>query len=162
MELLKDLPTLNDDVLLLIMRKMIELEISDLTKMRVIYNGWLYVTNLPRWPRDLSILQKIVHHKNVLYHKSQLDIGWIHDAKRLHNNHWHLASKFTTITMRRWCEGCGSDFYNRSFSPAQLEVFLLETWKCDSGCICEEFFSGLNWCVNCRYGTHDFFQFDDE
>ena len=158
----RDLPRLNDDVLYVLLSKVVELEETELKKLRDFYNGRLTVTQVLDSSVDAPILQKLIKHTQLLYRKSILNIGWLHDAKQLYHYHWSVANKFNQINMRRWCEGCGKEYFSRTFTPTELIDFLHANWKCDDGCICEEYFSGLNWCIDCRYGTHDFIPSDEE
>ena len=158
----RDLPSLNNDIFYLLLSKVIELEDTELKNLQDVYNGRMTVTQKLDLSVDASVLQKLIKHTQLLYRKSILNIGWLHDAKQLYHYHWSVANKFNQINLRRWCEGCGKEYFSRTFTPAELKNFLHTNWKCNDGCICEEYFSGLNWCIDCRYGTHDFIPSDEE
>ena len=158
----RDLPKLNEDVLLHLTKVIVRLETAELEELSRAFRGKLALQDVKKQPKNISAWETVVNHLNILYSNSRLDIGWIHDARELYRNHWKSVNKLGKILLRRWCEGCGKEYYSREFTPKELEKFLLENWQCEEGCICEEYYSGLNWCLDCRYGTHDFIESDIE
>ena len=147
----RDLPHLNDDVLHVLLSKVVELEKNDVAKLRKIFNGRLVLTQVIESAQDLSIMEQVIRHTHTLYKQSSLDVFWIHDAKKLCYQHWPLAVRFSKVTLRRLCEGCAKEYHCQTFTPNELKDFVKTKWTCTDGCFCEDYFSDLNWCIDCRF-----------
>ena len=147
----RELPHLNDDVLRVLLAKVVDLENNDLRKLRQCYDGRIVVTQLVESAQVLSILEQLIMHTRTLYKQSSLDVFWIQDAKKLCHQHWPLTVKFSRITLRRLCEGCSKEYHCQSFTPNELKDFVKAKWTCTDGCFCEDYFSNLNWCIDCRF-----------
>lgn len=129
----RELSTLNEDVLLHLTEIIVRLETAELEKLSRAFHGKVALQDVKTWPKNISALEKVVNHLNILYSNSRLDIGWIHDARDLYRNHWKSVTKLRKILLRRWCEGCGKEYCSREFTPKELEKFLLENWQCEEG-----------------------------
>ena len=147
----RDLPDLNDDVLRVILSKVEELENDDLRKLQECYNGRLVLTQVVESAQDLSIMKQVIVHTKTFYKQSSLDIFWIQDAKKLCQQYWPMAVRFSKITLRRLCEGCAKEYHCQTFTPNELKDFVKFKWTCTDGCYCEDYFSDLNWCIDCRF-----------
>ena len=152
---------LNEDTLRVLYAKIVQLETDELEQLLKadFIRGYLLKPGRTYWDHNLNL---VINHVAAIYDLSSLHIGWLHDAMSLYKLHWQVASKFKEILLQRWCEGCGKRYQTLSLTPDEVEGFLAQNWKCDQDCVCEEYFSGLNWCVDCRYGTHDFIETDGE
>ena len=129
----RELPRLNEDVLLHLTEVIVRLETAELQKLSSAFRGKIALLDVKKWPKDISALEKVVNHLNILYSNSRLDIGWIHDARELYSNHWKSVNIVREILLRRWCEGCGKEYYSQEFTPKELEKFLVENWQCEEG-----------------------------